>query len=72
MIVTSKYIWFFLWEFINFTMIRGAQQKLRKRRNKTGITECFCAIQLHRVEGYDSLQEDILGTISVSIKVIFS
>ena len=52
-------------------MIRGAQQKLRKRRNKTGITECFCSIQLHRVEVYDSLQENILDTILSLSKLYF-
>lgn len=52
-------------------MIRGAQQKLRKRRNKTGITECFRSIQLHRVEVYDSLQENILDTILSLSKLYF-
>ena len=74
-IVSTKYICF-LRKLINGKFYHDKRstpedvKKKKKERNKIGIiTECFCAMQPDKVD--DSLQEDILDTFSVSMKVIF-
>ena len=85
-IVSSKHICF-LWKLINGkfyhdkrstpeaakkTTTKNNNNKTTKNKNKTGfITECFCAMQPYKVDDYDSLQEDILDTISVPSKLYF-